>query len=44
MQVGETVGLLKERVRRDDEEVGNLHGMQILICHRLKARNLLQGL
>ena len=44
MQVGETVGLFKERVRRDDEEVGNLHGMQILICHRLKARNLLQGL
>ena len=44
MQVGQTVGLLKERLSRDDEEVGNLHSMQILVCHMFKARNLLQGL
>ena len=37
VQIGQTVGLFQVCVSRDDEEVGNLHTVQILVCHRLKA-------
>ena len=44
MQVGQAVGLLQEGVRRDDEEVGYLHAVQVLVLDRSITRNLLQRL